>query len=210
MTMLLHIFAKVDLAVKSVFAFDQISPNPIAYISITTNNVFQPVDLTLGLPAALAPSSSDGRLNFYIKPGSNPTVATGFFDTNLKPIPVYLPGEMTLITAEAYARKDNLPQAVIELNKVLTKTAAGDTYGIGANLPPYAGALTKPAILTEIYRNRCIEMYMSSLKLEDSRRFDRPVPELLVQKETVIGIRIQILKETITRIHHQILQYKIY
>lgn len=165
---------KVDLAVKSVFAFDQISPNPIAYISITTNNVFQPVDLTLGLPSALAPSSSDGRLNFYIKPGSNPTVATGFFDTNLKPIPVYLPGEMTLITAESYARKDNLPQAVIELNKVLTKTAAGDTYGIGANLPPYAGALTKPAILTEIYRNRCIEMYMSSLKLEDSRRFDRP------------------------------------
>ncbi|MEG1229231.1 MAG: carbohydrate-binding protein SusD, partial [Flavobacterium sp.] len=45
---------------------------------------------------------------------------------------------------------------------------------IGANLAPYAGALTKPAILTEIYRNRCIEMYMSSLKLEDSRRFDRP------------------------------------
>ncbi|KIO51660.1 RagB/SusD family nutrient uptake outer membrane protein [Flavobacterium hibernum] len=165
---------KVDLATKSVFAFDQISPNPIAYISITTNNVFQPVDLTLGLPAALAPANTDGRLNFYIKPGSNPTLATGFFDSNIKPIPAYLPGEMTLIVAESYARKDNLPQAVIELNKVLTKTAATDTYGIGANLAPYTGALTKPAILTEIYRNRCIEMYMSSLKFEDSRRFDRP------------------------------------
>ena len=165
---------KVDLATKSVFAFDQISPNPIAYISITTNNVFQPVDLTLGLPAALAPANTDGRLNFYIKPGSNPTLATGFFDSNIKPIPAYLPGEMTLIVAESYARKDNLPQAVIELNKVLTKTAATDAYGIGANLAPYTGALTKPAILTEIYRNRCIEMYMSSLKFEDSRRFDRP------------------------------------
>lgn len=165
---------KVDLAAKSVFLFDQISPNPIAYISITTNNVFQPVNLSLGLPAALAPTSADGRLNFYIKPGSNPTTATGFFDTNIKPIPVYLPGEMTLIVAESYARKDNLPQAVIELNKVLTKTAAADAYGIGANLAPYTGALTKPAILTEIYRNRCIEMYMSSLKLEDSRRFERP------------------------------------
>ncbi|WP_316633031.1 RagB/SusD family nutrient uptake outer membrane protein [uncultured Flavobacterium sp.] len=164
----------VDLSVKSIFAFDQISANPIAYISITTNNVFQPVDLTLGLPADLAPSSSDGRLNFYIKPGSNPTVATGFFDSNIKPIPLYLPGEMMLIKAEGYARKDNLPQAIIELNKVLTKTAAADTYGIGANLAPYTGAITKPAILTEIYRNRCIEMYMSSLKLEDSRRFDRP------------------------------------
>lgn len=165
---------KVNLATKSVFAFDQISPNPIAYISITTNNVFQPVDLTLGLPAALAPANNDGRLNFYIKPGSNPTLATGFFDSNIKPIPAYLPGEMTLIVAESYARKDNLPQAVIELNKVLTKTAAADAYGIGANLAPYTGAVTKPAILTEIYRNRCIEMYMSSLKFEDSRRFDRP------------------------------------
>ncbi|MCD0471780.1 RagB/SusD family nutrient uptake outer membrane protein [Flavobacterium sp. JAS] len=164
----------VDLSAKSLFAFDQISANPIAYISITTNNVFQPVDLTLGLPAALAPSSSDGRLNFYIKPGSNPTTATGFFDSNIKPIPFYLPGEMMLIKAEGYARKDNLPQAVIELNKVLTKTAAADTYGIGANLAPYTGSVTKPAILTEIYRNRCIEMYMSSLKLEDSRRFERP------------------------------------
>jgi hypothetical protein len=167
----------VDLSVKSLFAFDQISANPIAYISITTNNVFQPVDLTLGLPAGLAPDSSDGRLNFYIKPASNPTAAAGFFDSNTKPIPLYLPGEMMLIKAEGYARKDNLPQAVIELNKVLTKTAAADTYGIGANLAPYTGAITKPAILTEIYRNRCIEMYMSSLKLEDSRRFDRPAAE---------------------------------
>lgn len=165
---------KVDLAAKSVFAFDQISPNPIAYISISTNNVFQPIDLTLGLPASLTPASSDGRLNFYIKLGSNPTVATGFFDTNLKPIPVYLPGEMTLITAEAYARKENVPQAIIELNKILTKTAAADAYGIGANLPPYAGAVDKASVLAQIYRNRCIEMYMSSLKLEDSRRFERP------------------------------------
>lgn len=164
----------VDLASKSVFTYDQISTNPIAYISITTNNVFQPVDLTLGLPTDLAPTSSDGRLNFYIKPGSNPTTATGFFDSNTKSIPVYLPGEMMLILAESYARKDNLPQAIIELNKVLTKTAANDAYGIGANLTPYSGAATKTSILTEIYRNRCIEMYMSSLKLEDSRRFDRP------------------------------------
>lgn len=164
----------VDLTSKSVFTYDQISANPIAYISITTNNVFQPVDLTLGLPATLAPTSSDGRLNFYIKPGSNPTTATGFFDSNTKSIPIYLPGEMMLILAESYARKDNLPQAIIELNKVLTKTAATDAYGIGANLAPYSGVATKTDILTEIYRNRCIEMYMSSLKLEDSRRFERP------------------------------------
>ncbi|WP_166919591.1 RagB/SusD family nutrient uptake outer membrane protein [Flavobacterium poyangense] len=163
----------VDLNVKSVFGFDLIGNNPIAFISITTNNVFQPVNLTLGLPATLTPDASDQRLNFYIKPGSNPTVATGFFDNNTKAIPLYLPGEMILIKAEAYARKENIPQAIIELNKVLTKTAATDAYGIGANLPPYAGAVTKDAILEQIYKNRCIEMYMSGLKLEDSRRFNR-------------------------------------
>ena len=163
----------VDLSVKSVFGYDLIGVNPIAFVSITTNNVFQPVNLTLGLPTSIAPSSSDGRLSFYIKPGSNPTTATGFFDTNTKSIPVYLPGEIMLIKAEAYARKDNLPQAIIELNKVLTKTAATDAYGIGANLTPYAGVITKDAVLEQIYRNRCIEMYMSGLKLEDSRRFNR-------------------------------------
>ncbi len=43
-----------------------------------------------------------------------------------------------------------------------------------ANLPPYSGSITQADILTEIYRNRCIELYMSGLKLEDSRRFSRP------------------------------------
>jgi hypothetical protein len=47
-------------------------------------------------------------------------------------------------------------------------------YGVGANLPAYNGANTQTAILEEIYRNRCIELFMTGLKLEDSRRFGRP------------------------------------
>ncbi|MFM8591719.1 MAG: hypothetical protein ACKOA3_02335, partial [Sphingomonadales bacterium] len=35
---------------------------------------------------------------------------------------------------------------------------------------------TQDAILLEIYRNRCMELYMSGMKLEDSRRFGRPGP----------------------------------
>ena len=58
------------------------------------------------------------------------------------------------------------------LNKVLTKTT--DVWGLGASLPAYSGAKTADAVLTEIYRNRCIELFMSGLKLEDSRRFGRP------------------------------------
>jgi hypothetical protein len=32
-------------------------------------------------------------------------------------------------------------------------------------------------LLTQIYRNRCIELYLSGLKLEDMRRFARPLTE---------------------------------
>ena len=61
-----------------------------------------------------------------------------------------------------------------ELDAVLTKTAAEDAFGVGANLPAYAGAVTQDAILDEIYRNRRIELYLTGLALEDTRRFNRP------------------------------------
>jgi starch-binding outer membrane protein, SusD/RagB family len=32
-------------------------------------------------------------------------------------------------------------------------------------------------LLTAIYKHRCIELYMSGLKLEDMRRFNRPNTE---------------------------------
>jgi starch-binding outer membrane protein, SusD/RagB family len=71
---------------------------------------------------------------------------------------------------------------VIELNKVLTKVATPETSetsanyykNIGANLPAYSGTVDQASILTEVYKNRCIELFMSGLKLEDSRRFGRP------------------------------------
>lgn len=81
-----------------------------------------------------------------------------------------------LIKAEAYARQDMLTEAVDALNEVITKQPADDIYGVGAGLPEFTGN-TKEEILTEIYRQRCIELFMSGLKLEDMRRFDRPLTE---------------------------------
>jgi hypothetical protein len=167
----------VDLTSKSTFLYDAISNNPIANSAILTPNNYQPIDRTFGLPATLAPISADGRVNFYITPVTTPTVGAGFFDSNSKLIPVYLPGEIILIKAEAYARNNQLPLAIVELNKVLTKTAGADAFGVGANLPAYAGPIDQASILKEIYRNRCIELYMSGLKLEDSKRFNRPNTE---------------------------------
>lgn len=164
----------VDLTSKSTFLYDAVSNNPIAFNAILSTTNYQPIDRTFGLPVALAPIAADGRVDFYITPITTPTKGAGFFDANSKLIPLYLPGEMMLIKAEAYARKNDLTNAVIELDKVLTKTAASDAFGVGANLPAYSGTVDQASVLTEIYRNRGIELYMSGLKLEDSRRFGRP------------------------------------
>jgi len=172
----------VDIARRSTMNFDAVSINPIFETATSTNNVFQPIDSTLGLPVALAPSLTDKRISFYTT--INAIVAPryrvgGFGATSSTPWPYYLTGEITLIKAECLVRQaaPDLAGAVIELNKVLTKTPASDPYGIGADQPAYAGAVTAVAILEEIYRQRCIELFMSGLKLEDMRRFARPIAE---------------------------------
>jgi hypothetical protein len=165
----------VDLTKRSTFNYDAVSTNPIFTVATATNNVYQPVDSTLGLPAALAPTAGDGRIAFYTS--INATVLprfriNGFYNTTTTGIPLYLPSEITLIKAEASARTGNLSAALTELNKVITKTTAADPFRVGANLPA-STASTADAILTEIYKNRCIELFMSGLKLEDMRRFGR-------------------------------------
>lgn len=172
----------VNLTVKSTMNFDAVSPNPIFNVATATNNVFQVLDSTFGLTPALAPDLTDKRIPFYMS--VNATVAprwriAGFGATLSTPWPVFIPGEMMLIKAEAYARQatPDLVNAIIELNRVRTKTAGSDPYGIGGELTPYAGAVTQAAILTEIYRQRCIELYMHGFKMEDIRRFGRPTSE---------------------------------
>jgi hypothetical protein len=168
---------KVDLTKRSEFTFDAVTRNPIFDVSYSNVNVCGPVDGNLGLKGALVPASADERVLFYLKAKTftatvNP--GKGFFTANEAKIPVYLPGEVILLKAEALARKNDLAGAVAELNKVLTKSS--DAYGVTAKLPAYSGALTQSAVLEEIYRNRCIELFNSGLKLEDSRRFGRPQP----------------------------------
>jgi hypothetical protein len=160
----------VDLAIKSTFK-----------TATSTNNVYQPMDSTMGLPPALAPSLVDKREPFYIAiNASAPRYRiSGFGATSTGAIPVYLPGEMILIKAEAYARQStpDLVNALIELNKVITKKAANDAFGVGADLPADVGPYTQSQLLDQIYRHRAIELYMSGLRQFDSRRFNRPAGE---------------------------------
>ena len=170
----------VDLTKKSTFNFNTVNLNPIFETVTSTNNVYGPLDSTMGLPVALAPSLADKRVPFYISTNAtNPRFrVNGFGASSTTPWPVYLPGEMILIKAEAYARQStpDLVNALIELNKVVTKTPASDPFGVGADLPPQ-GALTQAQLLDQIYRHRAIELYMLGMRLEDMRRFGRPNTE---------------------------------
>ncbi len=165
---------KVDLTSKSVFKYDAVNNNPVFRTSLVNNNTYNGLN-NFGLTGALAPNPADGRIPFYL--GANPATSVkvqGFWKSDTDPIPLYLPGEIILIKAEAYARQNQLAQAIEELNKVLTKT--NDVFAVNANLPAYSGAQTQAAVLEAIYKARAIELYMSGLKLEDSRRFGRPGP----------------------------------
>jgi hypothetical protein len=165
-----------SLTVKSTFNFTTVNLNPIFETATSTNNVTAVSDVTtLGLPAGLQPNPSDQRLPFYTTTAYASKIK-GFAAAATTPWPVYLPGEMTLIKAEAYTRQNDLVNGLIELNKIVTKSPASDPYGVGAGLSPLAG-LTQAQILDEIYKNRCIELFMSGLKLEDTRRFNRPNTE---------------------------------
>jgi starch-binding outer membrane protein, SusD/RagB family len=168
---------KVDLTKKSAFKFDAVNVNPIYFVTYSNRNVVELTNKTFGLPAGLIPDTlNDKRLAFYLNPLASATVnlGYGFARNNTSDIPVYLPGEMRLIKAECLAQTD-LVAATAELDGVIKKKPADDAWGVGADMATgYTGVATKDAILTEIYRQRCIELCNAGLRLEDSRRFNRP------------------------------------
>ena len=148
--------------------------------SFSNRNVTEPQDDKFGLPIPLQTPAADKRIAFFINPtaGVNKGRAS-FFVANSTTLPIYRVGEMYLIKAEALVRKSpaDLAGAVTELNKVITKTPASDPWGIGADLPAYAGGMTAPEILDEIYKQRSVELYLTGLRFEDNRRFERPLVE---------------------------------
>ena len=162
----------VSPTVLSVFKYDAVNQNPVYRSGFVSNNVVAGV-ANFGLTGTLAPEAADARIAFYLG-GATLSKATGFFKSDLDVIPVYLPSEMTLIKAEVLARQNKIAEAIVELNKIRTK--ATDPLNVTAKLAAYSGAETQVAVLEEIYKQRCIELYLSGLKLEDSRRFGRPGP----------------------------------
>lgn len=173
----------VALSSKSAFTFTTSTLNPIFETATSTNNVYAPgdssgVNQNMGLPLGLRPDGGDKRVPFYISTNATSPVyrIAGFGAGSTTPWPLYLPSEMTLIKSEVYARQNDLVNALAELNKVVTKQAAADPFGVGADLPPVS-ATTQQQVLDLIYKHRSIELYIAGLRLEDMRRFGRPMAE---------------------------------
>jgi hypothetical protein len=175
--------AAADLVSKtsrSGFRHDDVSRNALFESTFSNRNVTEPQDDKFGLPAELQTSAADKRIAFFFNANAGANKArASFFTANNATVPIYRPGEMYLIKAEALIRQSptNIAAAVDELNNVITKTPASDPWGIGADLPSYSGAMTVEAVLTEIYKQRAIELYLSGFRFEDSRRFGRPESE---------------------------------
>ena len=172
--------ALTDPASVSLWTYDQgnANENPLYLQTTQEPATLRPLDNFGFDPAEFVVPAADGRLAFYLEPrdeigeSSRLPVETmrGFYDTIDEAIPVYLPGEMYLIIAEAEARQGDLGAAVAALDEVRTKT--NDPLGVNAGLPAYSGPQTAEAVLEDIYRQRRVE----GLSLEDSRRLGRPAP----------------------------------
>ena len=170
----------VGLTSKSVWKYDGTTYKNPVYMFADYNNPDTKPQANFGLTGKYIPAKGDGRIAFYLD-SSNPVVEPqnvgghtvvyllGFFDSMDKSIPVYLPGEMLLIKAEAYAQLGDLGKAVQYINAVREKT--NDVFGVNAGLGPWTGSATsKSDIMDEIFKQRSIELFMSGMRLEDSRR----------------------------------------
>ena len=169
----------VDDGATSRFAYADLATNPV-YAAFYIGTPSYAVRDDLGLRTV---QEGDERIAFYTAPstatsvgGLDIDVAGGFFDDGRSgPLPVFLPGELDLIRAEAIVRSGgDLDDAVDEINAV--RTDEEDPFGVVAGLDEYDGPVTADALLDEIFYNRATELYLQGLRLEDARRFGRPGP----------------------------------
>lgn len=174
----------VDINRLSVMNYESLNPNPV-FINVTSsNNVYQPVDSTFGLPIGLRPSVIDARVSFYTTiatSGSPRFRLNGFWNGSTRAIPLYFPDEIKLIQAECMLRQTNpnINGAKSIIDEILKQTPAQDKLGVGANIGVgYTGTVDVGNLLSEVYRNRSIELFHSSNRLEDMRRFGRANTEM--------------------------------
>jgi len=169
---------QVDPSVQSAFQYDDQSQNPVWDAVIQSEN-FAPRD-SFGTRLT---EPGDSRIGFFTSsldtlstPSEFPIDAIDVFTSSSSSFPLYVPGELSLIRAEAKLNQGaTLGEVIDEIDAVRTKTPEEDPFGIGADLDPYNGPETEAALRTEILRQRRAELYLQGLGLPDSRRLGSEV-----------------------------------
>lgn len=74
---------------------------------------------------------------------------------SLPPVPLYVPGELPLIRAEAMLNMNGATQSVVdEIDRVRTDSTGDDIpspFGVAAELPPYSGPMTEGTSKPKFY-----------------------------------------------------------
>lgn len=162
---------RVNKTILSVLSYPTPSRNPI-------ENLAYQLGYVAGLQSfATQAETGDRRPSYWLNttipgPKGNPDSLLLFlrkYSTPNEAFPLYLPDEMKLIKAEAYARTNQLVQALALVNEVRTQTSSTLDEPV-AGLPPIVLA-TQAQILAEIARQRRYELYEQGLRWEDTRRF---------------------------------------
>ncbi|MCS4034384.1 RagB/SusD family nutrient uptake outer membrane protein [Salinibacter ruber] len=178
---------QVDPAITSTFSYDDQSQNPF------WQELVQSEDLALrdSLGSNLT-EPGDERIDFFADPVGETSTPNGlpiedpagFYATASTPVPLFVPGEMPLIRAEAKLNSGApLAQVVEEIDSVRTDASGDDIpspFGIAAGLPPYdetGRPTTEAALQTEILRQRRAELYLQGTSLADSRRLGGEVSD---------------------------------
>ena len=167
--------SSVNLAVLSVFSFPPPTRNPVE------NLAFQAGYVGVLKSFVDEAESGDQRPAYWADVAAAPLPANPA-DSVVLPLrkystpddifPAYLPDEMRLIQAEAYARTNRYPDAATLVNAVRTQTSSSVDEPL-AGLPALAaGDLDSEAeLLAEIARQRRYELFEQGLRWEDTRRF---------------------------------------
>lgn len=167
---------RVNQNVLSVFTYPSPTTNPIWNLAINAGYVGGLHSFTTqAQPGDPRPAY---WLNTAVHPAPNPDTALDElkkYSTQNEPIAVYLPAEMLLIQAEAYARLNNTTQALALLNQ--ERTAASWAVDQPAAAMPAITAASVPTLndlLKAIAYERRYELYEQGTRWEDMRRLPQP------------------------------------
>lgn len=170
--------ARVDLTVVSVLTYPDPAVNPIHDYSVIAGYV-APLQSFVN-----EAEPGDQRVPFWVNVSGTPPVGNPptlglrpfqFYATRNAPFPVYLPGEMLLVQAEAHARLGRLGTAVEFINRVRTKAGTANTPG--ARLAPVSAITldTEAEVLAQVAYERRYELFSQGLRWEDLRRLGQYV-----------------------------------